>query len=61
MLYHIIPYEHRWRYMQLERYSFLILIAMMMTPVLGHILIPLARLILSGFTFIISLLLGGML
>lgn len=61
VLYHIIPYEHRWRYMQLERYSFLILIAMMMTPVLGHILIPLARLILSGFTFIISLLLGGML
>lgn len=61
VLYHIIPYEHRWRYMQLERYSFLILIAMMMTPVLGHILIPLSRLILSGFTFIISLLLGGML
>lgn len=61
VLFHILPYEYRWRYMQLERYSFLILIALMMTPVLGSILVPLARLILGGFTFIISLLLGGML
>lgn len=60
VLFHIIPYEQRWRYMQLERYSFLILIAMMMTPILGSILIPLSRLILRGFTVIISLLLGGL-
>lgn len=61
VLYHIIPYEHRWRYMQLERYSFLILIAMMMTPILGSILVPLARLTLKVFTITISLLLGGIL
>ena len=61
VLYHIIPYEHRWRYMQLERYSFLILIAMMMTPILGSILVPLARLTLKLFSIIISLLLGGIL
>lgn len=61
VLYHIIPYEHRWRYMQLERYSFLILIAMMMTPLLGSILVPLARLTLKLFSIIISLLLGGIL
>lgn len=60
VLFHIIPYEQRWRYMQLERYSFLILIAMMMTPILGSILIPLSRLILRGFTVVISLLLGGL-
>ena len=61
VLYHIIPHEHRWRYMQLERYSFLILIAMMMTPILGSILVPLARLTLKVFTITISLLLGGIL
>ena len=61
VLYHIIPYEHRWRYMQLERYSFLILIAMMMTPILGSILVPLARLTLKVFSITISLLLGGIL
>ena len=61
VLYHILPYEHRWRYMQLERYSFLILIAMMMTPILGSILVPLARLTLKVFTITISLLLGGIL
>ena len=61
VLYHIIPYEHRWRYMQIERYSFLILIAMMMTPILGSILVPLARLTLKVFSITISLLLGGIL
>lgn len=61
VLYHILPYEHRWRYMQLERYSFLILIAMMMTPILGSILVPLARLTLKVFSITISLLLGGIL
>ena len=61
VLYHIIPYEHRWRYMQLERYSFLILIAMMMTPILGSILVPLARLTLKVFSITIFLLLGGIL
>ena len=61
VLYHIIPYEHRWRYMQLERYSFLVLIAMMMTPILGSILVPLARLTLKVFSITISLLLGGIL
>ena len=38
----------------LERYSFFILIALMMTPVLGGILVPLQRLILSIFNLMIG-------
>ena len=46
----------RWAYelMRLERYTFLILIVLMMTPVLGQILIPLQRLVYQIFYAIIS-------
>ena len=46
----------RWAYelMRLERYSFLILIALMMTPVLSQILIPLQRLVYHIFYAIIA-------
>jgi len=49
----------RWNYKLagLERYSFFILIALMMTPVLGGILIPLQRLVLSVFNFMIGVIL----
>ncbi len=48
----------RWNYKlaSLERYSFFILIALMMTPVLGGILIPLQRLVLTLFNLMIGIL-----
>lgn len=36
----LLPYRMQYRYAQLERYSFLILIAMLCTPVLSYILVP---------------------
>ena len=57
----VLPYEMQYKLAGLERYSFLILIAIMMTPVLSYILIPIERLILSLYTSILSVLLGAFL
>ena len=53
----LLPYELAIRFQQLERYSFLILIVFLMTPILGSILVPMQRLILSIFESIIGLIL----
>lgn len=47
----------RWSYelMRLERYSFLILIVLMMTPILGQILIPLQRIVYQVFYALIAI------
>lgn len=50
----LLPDRLAYKLMQLERYSFIILIAMMMTPVLTYILIPLQRLILGIFNLFIG-------
>ena len=50
-----LPNEWQYKLMSLERYSFLILIALMMTPVLGGILIPLQRLVLTVFYSILGI------
>jgi Zn-dependent protease len=50
-----LPTEWAYKLVSIERYSFLILIALMMTPVLGSILIPLQRLVLTIFSSFISL------
>ena len=42
--------EWNYRLASLERYSFIILIALMMTPVFSYILIPLQRLVFSVFS-----------
>lgn len=55
VLKYLLPGELAYRYADIERYSFLILIFLMMTPVLGGILIPLQRMILGMFQTIISL------
>ena len=49
-----LPGRYAYKLMSLERYSFIILIAMMMTPVLTGILIPLQRVILGIFNSIIG-------
>lgn len=51
----LLPEEYAYRLMSLERYSFIILIALMMTPVLTGILIPMQQLILGTFNAIIGI------
>ena len=50
----LLPYELARKYHELERYSFLILIVFLMTPILGSMLVPMQRLILRMFESIIS-------
>lgn len=45
-----LPSEWNYRLASLERYSFIILIALMMTPVFSYILIPLQRIVFSVFS-----------
>lgn len=49
----LLPGKYAYKLMSLERYSFIILIALMMTPFLTMILIPLQKLVLSTFNLII--------
>lgn len=51
----LLPDEYAYKLMSLERYSFIILIALMMTPVLTGILIPMQQLILSTFNGVIGI------
>ena len=48
-----LPTAWNYKLASLERYSFLILILLMMTPVFSYILIPLQRLIFTLFTYIL--------
>lgn len=50
----VLPDRLAYKLMSLERYSFIILIFLMMTPFLTMILIPLQRLVLSVFNLIIG-------
>ena len=50
----LLPGRLAYKLMSLERYSFIILIFLMMTPFLTMILIPLQRLLLSVFNLIIG-------
>ena len=50
----LLPGRLAYKLMSLERYSFIILIFLMMTPFLTMILIPLQRLVLSKFNLIIG-------
>ena len=52
----LLPGRLAYKLMSLERYSFIILIFLMMTPFLTMILIPLQRLVLSVFNLIIGVL-----
>lgn len=48
-----LPTAWNYKLASLERYSFLILILLMMTPVFSYILIPLQRLIFTLFTYVL--------
>lgn len=50
----LLPGRLAYKLMSLERYSFIILIFLMMTPFLTMILIPLQRLVLSIFNLIVG-------
>lgn len=52
----ILPPNLAYKYAAIERYSFIILIALMMTPILGGIIIPLSRGILEFFNLIVNIL-----
>lgn len=50
----LLPYDMAMKLQDLERYSIFILIAIMMTPILGGILIPMQQLILGVFELLLS-------
>ena len=54
VLMQLLPPRMAYRYARLERYSFLILIALMMTPFFTYILIPLQRLVFALFSLILT-------
>ena len=53
LLMQLLPPRMAYSYARLERYSFLILIALIMTPVLSMIFIPLQRLIWQIFVLLL--------
>ncbi|MBQ9487739.1 MAG: site-2 protease family protein [Selenomonadaceae bacterium] len=55
ILRNLLPYELAYRFAQLERYGFIILIICLMTPILGYVFLPLQRLILGIFNAIIGI------
>ena len=57
ILLEFLPGELAYKYMGIERYSFIILIILIMTPVLSSILVPLSSLILHIFETILSVIL----
>ena len=57
ILRNLLPYEMARVYEQLERYSFIFLIIILMTPVLSYIFVPLQRFIFGIFQTIVNLLL----
>ncbi len=55
ILRNLLPYELAIKFHQLERYSFIILIIFLMTPILGMVFVPMQRAILRLFEFIIHI------
>ncbi len=55
VLVQLLPRDMAYKLAGLERYSFIILIAIMMTPILGYILVPMQRLVLDIFTALIGI------
>ena len=57
ILRNLLPYEMARAYAQLERYSFIFLLIILMTPVLSYIFVPLQRFIFGIFQGIVNFLL----
>ena len=55
ILRNLLPYELAIKFQAIERYSFLILLVFLMTPVLGMIFVPMQRAILRAFESIIHI------
>ena len=55
ILRNLLPYELAYRFAMLERYSFLILLIFLMTPILSYVFVPLQRLILGIFQAIVGI------
>ena len=54
VLVQLLPYDLARKVEGLQRYSLIILLVLMMTPILGMVLVPLQKFILSIFDFIIG-------
>ncbi len=46
----VLPYEMQYRFAAIERYSMIIFIIFIATPILGYILVPIAQLLLGLFS-----------
>ena len=57
ILRNLLPYDMARAYAQLERYSFIFLLIILMTPVLSYIFVPLQKFIFSIFQGIVNILL----
>ncbi len=57
VLRNLLPYELAVRLEELERYSFLILIIILMTPVIGWVFVPMQRFVLGIFYGVVGILL----
>ncbi|MBR5914459.1 MAG: site-2 protease family protein [Selenomonadaceae bacterium] len=55
ILRNLLPYELARNFVYLERYSFIILLIFLMTPILGYIFVPLQRFILGIFQAIVGI------
>ena len=55
ILRNLLPYELARYFMYIERYSFIILIIFLMTPILGYVFVPLQRFILGIFQAIVGI------
>ena len=54
VLMQMLPYEMQYKFLGLERYSFLIFVIMIATPVLSYILVPIARFIITLYATILT-------
>ena len=50
VLMQLLPHDLQYRFLELERYSFLIFVVMIATPILGYILVPIASFIVNAYT-----------
>jgi hypothetical protein len=49
----LLPHDLQYRFLELERYSFLIFVVMIATPILGYILVPIASFIVNAYATIL--------
>ena len=53
----LLPYELSRQYEALERYSMIFLILILMTPILSYVFVPLQRMVLGMFQFVVNIIL----